>query len=776
MSRAKNLLIVESPAKARTIGKYLGPDFVVKATVGHVRDLPKKELGVDVDAGFEPLYVTIRGKGKVLRELSAAARGAGRVFLATDPDREGEAIAFHVAEQLGYDPHGTTSRFGRVRFREVTEAAVRRALADPEPLDMRKVEAQQARRVLDRLVGYQVSPLLWGPIRPGLSAGRVQTVALRLVVEREDEIRSFDREEYWSITAKLQALGQSFEAKLHRIDGKRFRLRDAAAARDVVEAVDGAPFTVSRVERKERRRNPPPPFTTSTLQQEAAKRLGFNARTTMGVAQRLYEGVDLPGGAAGLITYMRTDSTRVAGAAAGAARSQLEKQFGTKYVPRRPRLWGGKQQKGAQEAHEAIRPTDTGRTPSRVRRYLDRDGQRLYELIWLRFMAGQMRAAVYDTTTLDFEIEAAGRSYRFRATGSVMKFDGFTRLYREAREKGDRRTLDDLEALPALEAGDRADVVALEADQHFTKPPARYTEAALVKELEKRGIGRPSTYAQIISTLRDRKYVRMERKRFAPTPLGETVARVLIRIFPDLFDPGFTSELEAELDRIEDGEIEWRAVLRDFYGPFSEQLAAGETKGEAIIRSLMELEDEACPECGSTLIVRWNKYGRFAGCTAYPDCTYTHALDGNDRPAPEPTGESCPECGGALMRRSGRYGPFIGCDNHPKCTFTKPAAIPGLTCPQCEEGSVAEKRTRKGKTFWGCVRYPECDWSVWDEPVPIPCPTCSRADFILKKRTKKRGEFYVCLECKAEMSPESLEAEVGSLAVAARRPAGNGAE
>ena len=772
MSAAKHLVIVESPAKARTIGKYLGPDYDVKASVGHVRDLPERELGVDVEAGFEPKYVTIRGKGKILRELNSSAKAAERVLLATDPDREGEAIAYHVAEQLGYAPE-QENRFARIRFHEITRTAVRTALERPEGLDMRKVEAQQARRILDRLVGYQVSPLLWKPIRRGLSAGRVQTVALRLIADREDAIRAFEPKEYWSITAKLRADRQDFEAKLHQIDGRKFTLGSEGEARAVLEAVAGVPFTVSKVKRRERRKNPPPPFTTSTLQQEASKRLNFNARTTMRVAQRLYEGVEMDGGAAGLITYMRTDSTRVSGQAAGVARSHLEERFGQKYVPGRPRLWSGRQQKGAQEAHEAIRPTDPTRTPERVKRYLDRDGQRLYELIWLRFMAGQMRAAVYDTTTLDFDLDGSdGARYRFRATGSVLKFDGFSRLYREAREEGDRRTLDDLEPLPSLEAGDTAALKALEPDQHFTQPPSRFTEASLVKELEKQGIGRPSTYAQIISTLRDRKYVTIDRKRFTTTPLGDTVAKVLVRIFPDLFDVGFTSEMEAELDRIEEGELDWRAVLEDFYGPFKAQLEKGEENSEDIIRSLMELQDETCPECGSPLIVRWNRYGRFVGCTAYPDCTHTRSLDGQDRPEPEETGERCPECGGTLLRRSGRYGPFIGCENHPKCTFTKPLTVPGLTCPKCGEGEVAEKRTRKGKPFWGCARYPECDWSVWDEPVPIPCPTCGEADFILKKSTKKRGEYYACLTCRAEMSPESLAVEVGSLAVASRGPAG----
>ncbi len=761
MSGSRHLVIVESPAKARTIGKYLGPAYVVKASVGHVMDLPKRELGVDVDAGFEPRYVTIRGKGKVLTELARFADGAARVILATDPDREGEAIAYHVAQQLGYHPGSGDGRFARVRFNEITSRAVRAALEQPSALDMHKVEAQQARRILDRLVGYKVSPILWKPIRRGLSAGRVQTVALRLITDREEEIRAFDATEYWSIDAHLTARGQEFDARLHQIDGARFRLATEAEALAVLADLRGVPFTATEVKRRERRKNPPPPFTTSTLQQEAARRLGFNARRTMRVAQKLYEGVDMPGGAAGLITYMRTDSTRISASAATSARSYLEKRFGRRYVSGAPRLWGGRQQKGAQEAHEAIRPTDPGRSPDALRRYLDRDGYRLYELIWLRFMAGQMPAAVYDTTTIDFRLRGVSSAYLFRATGSVMKFDGFTRLYQESREEGDGRTLDDLAPLPALDAGETAELRALEPGQHFTQPPPRYTEATLVKELEKQGIGRPSTYAQITATLRDRKYVELEKKRFRPTALGETVANVLIRMFPDLFDVGFTSRMEGELDRIEEGELAWRQVLTDFYGPFLRQLKAGEKNSDAVTRSVMEITDEVCPDCGSALTVRWNKFGRFAGCTGYPDCRHTHSLDGEKRPEPKATGEECPECGGELLQRTGRFGRFIGCANHPTCSFTKPVTIPGLLCPKCGAGGVGEKKTRKGKPFWGCVRYPQCDWSVWDPPVPVACPTCE-APFLLEKRSRKRGRFYTCLECKSEMTPETVHADAAS--------------
>ncbi|HEX7052121.1 MAG TPA: type I DNA topoisomerase [Longimicrobiales bacterium] len=767
-NRKTRLVIVESPAKARTIAKYLGPGYRVRASVGHVRDLPARELGVDIERGFEPRYVTIRGKGKILQELRREAEGAEEVILATDPDREGEAIAYHVAEQLGYE-RANGQRFRRVLFHEITADAVRNAMQRPGAIDRRKVEAQQARRILDRLVGYQVSPILWKPIRPGLSAGRVQTVALRLITEREDEIRAFTPQEYWSITAALEKDDHRFEAKLHHIDGKAFRLEDEAAARAVLADIDGVPFVVSEVKRRERTKNAPAPFTTSTLQQEAAKRLGFAAQKTMRVAQQLYEGVDLgPDGAAGLITYMRTDSTRVAPSAAEAARELIIERFGERYAARGGvRLWGGKQQKGAQEAHEAIRPTDPTRHPDAVRRYLDRDQARLYELIWLRFIAGQMAPAVFDTTTVDFDLRGrggpaaggasgAGRRYLFRATGSILKFDGFTRLYQEAREEGDHRTLDELAPLPELAAGDRCRLIEIVPAQHFTQPPPRYSEASLVKELEKLGIGRPSTYAQIISTLRDRKYVEMQQKRFQPTPLGETVAKMLVRLFPDLFDVGFTSGMETELDRIEEGRLEWRTVLETFYAPFQRQLEEGERRTNEVLREVVDAEAGDCPDCGRPLTLKWSRHGRFFGCSGYPECRYTRPLDPKERKEPRPIGEKCPKCGGELVEREGRLGTFIACGNYPKCRYTKPVTIPGLECPKCGEGQVAEKRSRRGKVFWSCTRYPDCDWSSWDRPIPGPCPDCGHA-YLVQKSTKAKGEFLRCPQCKGEFAPDSAD-------------------
>jgi DNA topoisomerase-1 len=655
-SKTKHLVIVESPAKARTIGKYLGAEYEVAASVGHVKDLPTRELGVDVERGFEPSYVTIRGKGKVLADLKRRARTADQVILATDPDREGEAIAYHVAEELGYprDPE----RFRRVQFREITRSAVQEALGHLGRIDDRKVEAQQARRILDRLVGYQVSPFLWKPIRPGLSAGRVQTVALRLICEREDEIRAFRSQEYWSITARLEKDGQPFEAKLHKLDGRAFTLENEEQATSAVTDVEGVPFTVSDVKRREKRKNPAAPFTTSTLQQEAAKRLRFSARRTMSTAQRLYEGVDLGSrGAVGLITYMRTDSTRVAASAVHAAREWVSGEMGAAYLAPAPRSWAGKQQKGAQEAHEAIRPTDVTVHPTEAARWLEKDEASLYELIWLRFVASQMAPAVYDTTTVDFDLEGrSGRRHLYRATGSVVKFQGFTRLYLEATEAGEHRRLDDLEPLPALDPGDVARRLGLDPRQHFTQPPPRFSEASLVRELERLGIGRPSTYAQIISTLLDRGYVELEQRRFEPTDLGEIVAKLLVRVFPNLFDVDFTSRLEGELDRVEEGEVAWRDVLADFYPLLRERLEQGELISDELIKEILAAEGEVCEKCGRPMLVRFNKFGQFLGCSGYPECQNTRSLEGGAA-TDEVLGHD-PATGRKVSVKVGPYGPY----------------------------------------------------------------------------------------------------------------------
>jgi DNA topoisomerase-1 len=589
------------------------------------------------------------------------AKEAEGVILATDPDREGEAIAYHVASQLGLEE--APERFRRVTFHEITEDAVQAALARPDRLDMEKVEAQQARRILDRLVGYQVSPFLWKPIRPGLSAGRVQTVALRLICEREEAILAFDPQEYWSIVALLEKKGQAFEARLHQVDHKAFTLGDEGAASAVLTDVEGKPFVVTEVKRRERRKNPFPPFTTSTLQQAAAKRLRFSARRTMKAAQRLYEGLEVGSrGTSGLITYMRTDSTRVAASAVHRARDWISEEMGEGYLASSPQLYQGKQQKGAQEAHEAIRPTDAMLHPDEARAFLGPDEAALFELIWLRFVASQMAPAVYDTTTADFEIlGGSGKSYLFRSTGSIVKFPGYTRLYLEATETGDHRRLDDLDPLPPLAEGDEIRLEELQPNQHFTQPPPRFSEASLVRELEKLGIGRPSTYAQIISTIQDRGYVEAEKGRFTPTPLGDTVSKLLVRVFPNIFDVGFTSRMEGELDRVEEGEVRWRELLEEFYGPFQTQLQKGQTQSEDLVRKILEAEGETCDLCARPMLVRWNKFGRFLGCSGYPECQSTRPLD-----APEVQEKLLgqdPESGMEVLARVGPYGPYVQLGN-----------------------------------------------------------------------------------------------------------------
>jgi len=675
-----HLVIVESPAKARTIGKYLGKGYAVAASVGHVRDLPRKELGVDVQNGFEPKFETIRGKGKVIAELKKLAKTADRVILATDPDREGEAIAYHVAEQLGYEKN--KERFDRVTFREITKKKVQEALASPGLLDMKRIEAQQARRILDRLVGYKVSPMLWRPIRPGLSAGRVQTVALRIICERENEIRAFVEDEYWSITAHLRRDGQAFDAKLHQIDGKAFTLRNEEETTAAVDAIKSVPFAVTEVKRRERRKNPAAPFTTSTLQQEAAKRLRFSAKRTMSNAQRLYEGQEIGGrGQIGLITYMRTDSTRVSPDAVDQARTWVAEEMGEDYIPKAPRLYGGKQSRAAQDAHEAVRPTDVTIHPSEAGKYLEADQANLYEMIWQRFVASQMSPAVYDTTTVDFGLTGSnGTSYLYRSTGSIVKFQGFTRLYLEATEAGEPRRLDDLEPLPDLNSGDVSELEGVEPKQHFTQPPPRYSEASLVKEMEKQGIGRPSTYAATISVIVDRGYVELEKRRFFPTDLGEVVSALLVRLFPDIFDAEFTSRMESELDKVEDGEADWRELLGGFYPRLMERIKEGEKNSDEIIKEILAAEGEDCDKCGSTMLVRWNRFGRFLGCSGYPECKSTRSLDGFN-----PEGEELgphPELGRLVRLKYGPYGPYVELEAEEEDKKPKRSSLPKDKQPQ----------------------------------------------------------------------------------------------
>ncbi len=664
----KKLVIVESPAKARTLNKYLGEDFQVKASMGHVRDLPKSKLGVDVDDNFKPTYVTIKGKEKILRELKKAANEAQEVFLASDPDREGEAIAWHIAQSFNKKDQGKVKR---ILFYEITKDAVSEAFKQPGPIDTNKVNAQQARRILDRLVGYSLSPLLWRKVERGLSAGRVQSVAVRLICEREDEIEKFIPREYWTLTAHLQRPGTPppFLARLFKFQGKKADLPKEDTVNKVLKHLEGATYQVAKVERKERKDNPKPPFITSTLQQEAARKLGFTAKKTMLLAQQLYEGMDLrEEGPVGLITYMRTDSVRVSPEAQKKARTLIKEVWGENYLPARPHQYKGK--KGAQDAHEAIRPTEPTRTPDSLKGLLPADHWKLYKLIWDRFMASQMKPAVYDVTTVDIQ----AKETIFRATGRILKFPGYTVLYTEGK---DEQTNGEEESatLPPLEEGQELELLKLEPKQHFTQPPPRYTEATLVKTLEEKGIGRPSTYATILSTIQERGYVEKRQKRLYPTILGRTVNKLLVKFFSRILDVGFTAQMEEFLDQIEDGKREWIETLREFYAPFVEELQVAEEKMERV-KKTGKTTDLMCDKCGKPMVERWSRHGRFLGCSGYPQCRNVIPLNskGEKMEKREPDkSHPCPMegCDGYLVKRRGRGGRFFyGCSNYPKCRYT----------------------------------------------------------------------------------------------------------
>ena len=784
------LVIVESPAKAKTIAKYLGRGYRVRATVGHVIDLPQKKLGIDIENDFKPDYVTIAGKEKTLAELSEVAKDSSQIFIATDPDREGEAIAWHVANHLKRKG-GAPIR--RVLFHEITKDAVKAAIDRAGVIDTRKVDAQQARRVLDRLVGYKASPLLWQVVKKGLSAGRVQTVALRLLVERERKIRAFHPVEYWTVEAGMRKGEQAFTAKLHHIDGKKPEISTTAEATRIVSEVtraataalgtldaasrrangDSPPamgaFRVTEVKRRERRKNPPVPFTTSTLQQEAAKKLGYGSKRAMRLAQDLYEGIELgkEEGAVGLITYMRTDSTRVAESAALAARDFLRAAHGDEYLAPTPQLYGNSKQANTQDAHEGVRPTDPTRRPESVEKFLSKDQFKLYQLIWQRFMASQMAPAVFDTTTVDFDMLPGvdlTHEYLFRSTGSIVKFRGFLVIYRESREAGEGKALEDEQALPVIDAGESVPVTAVTPSQHFTEPPPRFSEASLVKELERLGIGRPSTYASIISTLVDRRYAQLEQRRFFPSPLGESVEKVMVKQFPREFDVGFTALMEAELDHVEEGRMEWTDVLKEFWAPFEKKLKnvdLGALISEA--HDVTRFETERCPECGGKLIPKGGFFGPFIACENHPKaCKYTRPI--KDKVPAEVTKYLCHECGSPMLKRTGRSGDFLGCSRFPKCRGTRSMPT-GVLCPK-DGGEIAERRSKKrGKAFYGCSNYPNCDFVVWDRPVAEVCPDCGYLG-AEKKSTKTRGAYRKCIKCANEWSVEEPADVVEPAAVA----------
>lgn len=853
---ARSLVIVESPAKAKTINKYLGRGYTVKASYGHVMDLPKKTIGillpgesngkpkrkskkgkakakpaekkiaVTAENIFEPTYEIIPDKQKIIGQLQTAADSAENVYLATDPDREGEAISAHLLEALAKNK-SERAKFARVMFNEITQKAIRAAFEHPTKVDEHLVDAQQARRVLDRIVGYKVSPLLWDKVRRGLSAGRVQTVALRLIVEREQEIRAFVPKEYWTIHALL-ATGQppSFEAKLVKRKGEDLEIPDEAEAQRILADLERATWQVASVAQKEKRRFAPPPFTTSKLQQAAYNRLRFTAKRTMMLAQRLYEGVELGSeGSIALITYMRTDSVHVSTDALSQVREQIGEQFGASYLPEKPNFF--KSKKDAQEAHEAIRPTDVARTPESVRPYLDESMFKLYQLIWQRFVASQMVPAVFDQTT----IEIAAGDYLFRASGSVEKFNGYLAAYQLAKEDDEDKEEGDSEsrALPQVREGQELRLETIRPEQHFTEPPPRYTEATLVKDLEEKGIGRPSTYAAIISTLVEREYVTKDQGRFTPTLLGERVSGLLVKSFDDIFDVNFTARMEEELDDIEEGKRTWRDSVKEFWDRFEQDLEAASDKmasykagiptgqkcekcgqGELLerisrhgfflgcsrypecdfIRDLAEVHSDSsdaetttqyCDNCGKEMVIKRGRFGAFLACTGYPDCKTTRRLVSGTKIARQPDiplDENCPECGARLLRRQGRYGDFIGCEKYPKCKYTRPVTL-GIKCPKCGEGEFVRRGTSKGRgrgrVFYGCSRYPECDFTTPHEPLNEPCPKCS-APFIVLKRTKQ-GDFRACInkgcdwEAEAPETPTAGTPAPGSTAGAS----GNGA-
>ena len=762
--RTSTLVVVESPAKAKTIKKYLGSGYVVKASVGHVMDLPKSKIGVDIENGFQPVYEVIEAKKKVVADLKAAAKTAERVLLATDPDREGEAIAWHVYEQL----KRTKIPAQRILFNEITKKAIQEAIQHPLELNRDLYDAQQARRVLDRLVGYQISPILWKKVRRGLSAGRVQSVAVRLVVEREEEIAKFVPVEYWSIEADLRAaLPPQFRAKLIRLDGQKAEIASGEVARPLVERLKREKFVVAEVTKKERRRNAPPPFITSKLQQDAANRLGFTAKKTMTLAQRLYEGVELgDDGQTALITYMRTDSVRLSPDAVTGARAYVAERWGKDYLPAEPVQF--KTKKSAQDAHEAIRPTSLEYPPERVKPFLEKDMFRLYELIWNRFIACQMVPAVFDQTTADIQTEPfasaegpAGRSSpvraTFRATGQILKFPGYLAVYgQEAEQPPEEAGAEKMEGedeekgdvsrqLPPLEAGQALELIDLVSEQHFTQPPPRFTEASLVKELEEKGIGRPSTYAAILSTIQDKEYVEKKEGRFFPTDLGKIVTELLLGAFPRVMDVQFTARMEEELDEIEEGKIDWQSVMGEFYEPFKKSLAAAEAQMRDVKREETPT-DLVCEKCGSPMVIKWGRMGRFLACSGYPDCKNTKDFveeEGKIRVVEDlPTDEMCPTCGKPMVNKRGRFGRFLACSDYPTCKTTRPITLKGVVCPDCG-GGLAERKSRFGKSFYGCVNYPTCKFAAWDRPIPGPCPQCGKP-YLLQRYTKRDGAFIAC--------------------------------
>ena len=813
---SKSLVIVESPAKAKTINKYLGKDYIVLASVGHIKDLPKKGLGVDPENNFELTYEVMPGKEKVVRELKAAAKEADTIFIATDPDREGEAIGWHIAEEVG--GRGKTKKpIFRVMFNEITKAAVNDAFKQPAQINQDLVDAQQARRVVDRLVGYQVSPLLWDKVRRGLSAGRVQTVAVRLVVEREREISAFVKTEYWTITANLAAqLPPTFDARLYKIADQTVKtsgfdagvkksevhIKNEDDAKQILAELAGKQYIVSEVSTKEKKRNPVPPFITSKLQQEASRKLRFPAKKTMQIAQKLYEGKDVGEGTVGLITYMRTDSTRVSEGALQEAREFIGGRYGQNYLPEKAIHYRSK--KDAQDAHEAIRPTSVALTPDAIAKHLDKDELALYRLIWQRFVASQMMPALFDQTTIDI---AAGDKFTFRATGSVLKFDGFLAVYEEGKDEKDEDDEERAAKLPKTAKGEHLKLNLLTPNQSFTEPPPRYTEATLVKVLEEKGIGRPSTYATIMTVIQDREYVEKREGKFFPTDLGTIVNDLLVESFTDLFDIAYTARLEGELDEIEDGKIKWQAALKGFYDKFTVDLKAAQTHMKDVKRQEI-LTDEVCEKCGSKMAIKFGRFGQFLACTNYPECKNTRELakpansNGEAAATASEAGEAeenpyanetCEKCGSSMVLKKGRFGSFLACSGYPECKNTRKLTKTGAVmaapkmldekCPECGmqiavkqgpygeytgctsckyikrettgvactragcKGEIVVKKSKRGKAFYGCVAYPKCDRVYWDKPIARVCPQCQNPFMLEKFNARADQTVLTCPEC-----------------------------
>ena len=759
---ANALVIVESPAKAKTIKKYLGAGYKVLASVGHIMDLPQKELGVDIENDFAPTYTPIRGKNKVLKEITDAAEKVSHVYLAPDPDREGEAIAWHIAEEI-HKKLGKKKgpKIYRARFNEITSHAIKDAIKSPGDLNQHLFEAQQARRILDRLVGYQISPILWDKVRRGLSAGRVQSVAVRIVCEREAEIAAFVSKEYWSIIAKfLGSKEPAFEAKLFKIDGKEIDLSTAEDSTKIVESLKRETFLLQTITKKERKRHPTPPFITSKLQQEAARKLGFSAKKTMMLAQRLYEGVELGDeGLVGLITYMRTDSIRVADSALADVRDFIVERYGKDSLPEEPNVY--KSKKGAQDAHEAVRPTSMKYTPEQVEAFLEKDMLRLYDLIWKRFVASQMIPAVFDQTSFDIQ---AGKRFLLRASGQVLRIPGFISVYMEGEDDGKEKDEEENTSLPDLKEGETLKLMEIEPNQHFTQPPPRYTEASLVKALEELGIGRPSTYASIMSVIQEKEYVLKDQNKFSPTELGKLITELLVASFPRIFDVGFTAPMEEELDEVEEGKRNWVTTLKQFYGTFETKLKTAKANMRDVKRESIPTE-HTCEKCGKPMVIKWGRHGQFLACSGYPECRTTKEFKRTDEGKvenreQEKTDAICDKCGSPMVLKRGRFGEFLACSKYPECKTTRSIGT-GVPCPNNDGGELVQRRSKRGKIFYSCNQYPKCTYAIWDKPIAEKCPECGHPHLIEKYSKKTSSVSLACpqKECgfkktKAEQSDE----------------------